>query len=119
MATQQEVAARLDAFTTGLGDDVLTIAQKMRDLQDAFDSKSQQAISDAMDGLMPSIERAEQVGQQLHAMGSDPANPLAGTEADSGTEATPTDSAPTEADSGAGIAGPSEGGSDVPEGAVP
>lgn len=76
MTTTEDVLARIDAFTTGLGDDVIAIAAKIKTLQDAIVSGNQDAVSGAMAELSPSIGKMETIGSQLHAVASDPAAPV-------------------------------------------
>jgi len=76
MATQEEVIARIDAVTTAMGTDVGTLRQKLTDLQAAVASGNPAAVSTAMDALAPSIGNLETMETTLHALGSDPANPV-------------------------------------------
>jgi uncharacterized coiled-coil protein SlyX len=76
MATQESVIAQIDAVTTAMGTDVGTLRQKLIDLQSAVDSRDQAAVSSAMDALAPSISNLETMENVLHALGSDPANPV-------------------------------------------
>jgi hypothetical protein len=104
VATTEDVLARIDAFTTGLGDDVIAIVAKVKSLQDAIASGESAAISSAMDELSPSISKMETIGAQLHSVASDPAAPIP---VDSG-------SAPASDSSGAADGAPASDSSSAP-----
>lgn len=76
LATQQEIVTRIDAVTNAMADDISTITAKIKALQDAVTSGNATAISDAMDGLAPSLTTLETTEANLRALGSDQANPV-------------------------------------------
>jgi hypothetical protein len=76
MTTSESVITRIDAVTSALGTDVGTLRQKFADLAAAVTSGNAAAVSAAMDALSPSIANLEAMETTLHALGSDPANPV-------------------------------------------
>jgi hypothetical protein len=76
MATEKAVLARIDQFTTGLGDDVLAVTAEIKDLKAKIDSGDLTAVSAAFDRLSPSLDNLETVGNQLHGVAADPNNPV-------------------------------------------
>jgi uncharacterized coiled-coil protein SlyX len=76
MATQADTLARIDTFTNQLGDDVLAVSAKFDALKDAVTSGSQAAIEAAFADLSPHLDKLQTIGDQLHTLASDPANPL-------------------------------------------
>jgi uncharacterized coiled-coil protein SlyX len=76
MTTSESVITRIDAVTTAMGTDVGTLRQKLADLTAAVQSGNQAAVSSALDALAPSIANLEAMETTLHALGSDPANPV-------------------------------------------
>jgi uncharacterized coiled-coil protein SlyX len=76
MATEADTLARIDTFTNQLGDDVLAVNAKFDALKNAVTSGSQAAIEAAFDDLSPHLDKLQTIGDQLHQLASDPANPL-------------------------------------------
>lgn len=76
MATEESVLARIDTFTTGLGDDVMAITAEIKNLKVEIAAGNTTAVAAAFDKLGPSLDHLETIGSQLHAVASDPANPL-------------------------------------------
>ena len=76
MAAESDVIARIDSFTSHLGQTVSNVAQELKDLRTAIESGNQAAVDAAMGRLGPSIDNLEAVGAQLDALASDPGNPI-------------------------------------------
>ena len=72
MATQEEIQSRVNTVTNNLASDIASIRQQFDDLRSAQEAGEAEAISTAMDALIPSIENLESVETVLRQMGTTP-----------------------------------------------